>query len=113
MSSACCVSAYFALQSKTKMSHQVFFQSREDKIHVRTDIFSRLSDRCFEKEKHAWTFENDVNTLAHGVEGGLASQARSNSVVSVPLQAGFRIRDGRPGVSHRSVEKGDRSSFPS
>jgi hypothetical protein len=70
---ACCFSAYIASQGRMKMSRQVFSASREDKNFSTSDIFARLSARCFEKEKHAWTFENNVNNLGPGVEGGLAS----------------------------------------
>jgi hypothetical protein len=73
LSLTCCFSAYIAAQGRTEMSRQVFFASPEDRIFSTSDIFSGLSVRCFEKEKRAWTFENNVNNLAHGVEGGLAS----------------------------------------
>ena len=62
-----------AAQWREKLSRQAFFTSRVDKISSSLDIFARLTGRCFRKEKHSFTFQNRVNTLVPGVEGGLAS----------------------------------------
>jgi hypothetical protein len=76
------------------------------------DIFLGLSARCFEKEKHAFTFQNNVNTLDRGVEGGLDM----SGTVSIRCfrAARWQFSPGEPSSSspHRPVEKGDRSGFP-
>ena len=56
------------------MSRQVFSASRGDMIPAASDIFPGPSAPCFGKEKHAFTFQNNVNTLDRGVEGGLDSK---------------------------------------
>jgi hypothetical protein len=93
------------------MSRQVFFTSREDKYSARSDIFSGLSGCCFEKEKHAFTFQNNVNTLVRGVEGGLASDG-TVSVRCFRAATAFSRASENEAVSHRPVVKGDRSIFP-
>jgi hypothetical protein len=77
------------------MSRQVFFASREDMNSGPSDIFLGLSDHCFEKEKHAWTFENKVHNLASGVEGDSHLVPRSRSVVSVQLVHASRGREAQ------------------
>jgi hypothetical protein len=89
----CCFFALAAAQWREKMSCWGSFQSRGDKNAGPSDIFSRLSDACFEKEKFAFTFPNNVNTLVRGVEGGLATSHTVSVVVSVQRRDASGVMD--------------------